>query len=107
MSSRRLLLTVLMACVSALGCAIVAQAEEVKPVISLLWADGAPKANGTEAKDKPTLIAYALPKGEKPHPAIVVCPGGGYGGLAMVTPRRCRMCSERFGRFVTRQANGA
>jgi acetyl esterase/lipase len=83
MSSRRLLLTVLMACVSALGCAIVAQAEEVKPVISLLWADGAPKANGTEAKDKPTLIAYALPKGEKPHPAIVVCPGGGYGGLAM------------------------
>ena len=36
---------------------------------------------GDEAKDKPTLIIY-LP--EKPTGAgIVICPGGGYGGLAM------------------------
>jgi acetyl esterase/lipase len=36
---------------------------------------------GQEAKDKPTLIIY-LP--EKPNgAAVVICPGGGYGGLAM------------------------
>lgn len=83
MSRRRLLLNGFLACVGALGCVFFVRAEEVKPVTSLLWAEGAPNANGTDAKDKPTLIAYALPKSDKPHPAIVVCPGGGYGGLAM------------------------
>jgi len=48
----------------------------------LLWPDGAPGALGTEDKDKPTLTPY-LPDPEKATgAAIVVCPGGGYGGLA-------------------------
>jgi acetyl esterase/lipase len=52
-----------------------------EPKTEALWPQGAPGALGTEAKDKPTLIIY-LP--EKPSGAgIVVCPGGGYGGLAM------------------------
>jgi acetyl esterase/lipase len=60
------------------GLAVGAAAE---PKTELLWPDGAPGANGVEAKDKPTLIIY-LP--EKPSGAgIVICPGGGYGGLAM------------------------
>lgn len=83
MSRRRLCLNGLLAYVCVLSCAIFVRAEEVKPVTTLLWADGAPDAKGTEAKDKPTLIAYALPKGDQLHPAIVICPGGGYGGLAM------------------------
>ena len=53
----------------------------VEPKTELLWPDGAPGALGSEAKDKPMLIIYAA---EKPSgTAIVVCPGGGYGGLAM------------------------
>src|SRR5262245_37664049 len=52
-----------------------------EPKTELLWPDGAPGAKGTEAKDKPTLIMY-LP--EKPNGVgVVICPGGGYGGLAI------------------------
>jgi acetyl esterase/lipase len=58
--------------------AIAAAAE---PTTEPLWPNGAPGAVGQDAKDKPTLIIY-LP--EKPNGAgIVICPGGGYGGLAM------------------------
>lgn len=47
-----------------------------------LWPDGAPGALGAEAKDIPTLTPY-LPAGDATNrAAIVVCPGGGYGGLA-------------------------
>ncbi len=47
-----------------------------------LWPAGAPGALGTEAKDIPTLTAY-LPDGVTGRrPAVVICPGGGYGGLA-------------------------
>jgi acetyl esterase/lipase len=47
-----------------------------------LWPGGAPGALGTEAKDIPTLTAY-LPDGVAGRrPAVVICPGGGYGGLA-------------------------
>ena len=45
-----------------------------------LWTGDAPGALGKEDKDTPTLTPY-LP--EKPSgAAVVVCPGGGYGGLA-------------------------
>ncbi len=54
-----------------------------EPTTELLWAQGAPGANGVEEKDKPTLIVYLAPKTEANGAAIVVCPGGGYGGLAM------------------------
>ena len=52
-----------------------------EPKTELLWPAGAPGALGDATKDKPTLIFY-LP--EKPTGVgIVICPGGGYGGLAM------------------------
>lgn len=48
----------------------------------LLWPDGAPGALGTADQDKPSLTPY-LPDADKAGgAAIVVCPGGGYGGLA-------------------------
>jgi len=48
-----------------------------------LWSDGAPGAKGSEDGDKPTLTIY-LPPGEKAtRAAVVICPGGGYGHLAM------------------------
>src|SRR3954468_7220811 len=57
------------------------QVAAAEPKTELLWPQGAPGALGDEKKDKPTLIIY-LP--EKPNGAgVVICPGGGYGGLAM------------------------
>tara|TARA_R110002072_G_scaffold46591_2_gene128852 strand:+ start:25287 stop:26213 length:927 start_codon:yes stop_codon:yes gene_type:complete len=63
-------------------------ANEHPPESVLLWPDGAPGALGTEAKDKPRVIVYRAagkPTGanDSPTPAIVICPGGGYGHLAM------------------------
>ncbi len=47
-----------------------------------LWPNGAPGALGKADKDIPTLTAF-LPKTEiATGAAIVICPGGGYGGLA-------------------------
>src|SRR3954462_15368560 len=48
-----------------------------------LWRNGAPGALGKEPKDIPTLTVY-LPTVPAPGAtaAMVVCPGGGYGGLA-------------------------
>jgi len=51
--------------------------------VVLLWPDGAPGAKGTEDGDKPSLTIY-LPAKEKANgAAVVICPGGGYGHLAM------------------------
>lgn len=47
-----------------------------------LWPNSAPDAHGSAPEDVPTLTAY-LPDPEKATgAAIVICPGGGYGGLA-------------------------
>src|SRR2546430_14728722 len=47
-----------------------------------LWPNGAPGALGKEDKDIPTITPY-LPEPDKTTgAAMVVCPGGGYGGLA-------------------------
>lgn len=52
-----------------------------EPQTLALWEAGAPGALGTEDADRPTLTVY--------HPrqasgtAVIVAPGGGYGGLAM------------------------
>lgn len=55
----------------------------VEPQTQLLWPNGAPDALGDESKDKPTLLSY-LPDADKATgAAVVICPGGGYGGLAI------------------------
>ncbi len=59
------------------------QCATAEPQVELLWPKGAPGANGTEAKDKPQLIVYLPDKDTATGAAIVVCPGGGYGALAM------------------------
>ncbi|MCA9268192.1 MAG: alpha/beta hydrolase [Planctomycetales bacterium] len=60
-----------------------AAAAQAEPQTMLLWPQGAPGALGEEAKDKPTLIAYLPEKSTAPTAAVVICPGGGYGHLAM------------------------
>jgi acetyl esterase/lipase len=49
----------------------------------LLWPDGAPGAKGNEDGDKPTLTIYLPPKEKNTGAAVVICPGGGYGFLAV------------------------
>ncbi|MGH7226200.1 MAG: alpha/beta hydrolase, partial [Gemmataceae bacterium] len=58
-------------------------AADDTPKVELLWSKGAPGAVGTEERDKPSLTIY-LPPGDKASgAAVIVCPGGGYGGLAL------------------------
>jgi acetyl esterase/lipase len=47
-----------------------------------LWTNGAPGALGTTAKDIPTLTPFLPDPAKATGAAIVICPGGGYGGLA-------------------------
>ena len=47
-----------------------------------LWENGAPGAHGKEPKDIP-LAMVRLPSSETPTAALIICPGGGYGHLAM------------------------
>lgn len=54
-----------------------------EPKTELLWPAGAPGKLGDADKDKPTLIIYLPEKQMATGCGIVVCPGGGYGGLAM------------------------
>jgi acetyl esterase/lipase len=59
---------------------ILAQAQTPDPIP--LWANGAPGALGKDDKDVPTLTPYLPPADKANNSAVVVCPGGGYGGLA-------------------------
>ena len=53
-------------------------AEAAQP----LWPGGAPGAFGTAPKDVPTLTYFPADPAKASGAVIVVCPGGGYGGLA-------------------------
>lgn len=54
-----------------------------QPKVELLWPDGAPGAKGQAEGDKPTLTIYLPPADKATGAAVVICPGGGYGHLAM------------------------
>ncbi len=70
-------------CLLGVVVAFIASTAVAAPQEMLLWPDGAPGALGNEAKDKPKLIAYLPEKDKANGAAIVICPGGGYGHLAM------------------------
>ena len=62
---------------------LAAQPRMPAPKTELLWPNGAPGAVGSEDGDKPSLTIY-LPAAEKATGAgVIVCPGGGYGHLAI------------------------
>lgn len=48
-----------------------------------LWADKAPGQNGDTDWDIPAIGIYPAPEDKATGAAVVVCPGGGYGHLAM------------------------
>ena len=67
-----------LALLAALATSVCAQTNLTFP----LWPDGAPGALGKEDKDIPTLTPFLpAPEGAS-GAAVVICPGGGYGGLA-------------------------
>ena len=53
------------------------------PKVELLWPSGAPGAKGDADGDKPKLTIYLPPEKTATGAAVVICPGGGYGHLAM------------------------
>src|SRR5256885_10616178 len=52
---------------------------EVKDPIAL-WPNAAPGALGNEEKDMPAITQYVPELDKATGTALVVCPGGGYGG---------------------------
>ena len=65
-------------------CCGVLSLPAAEPQVELLWPAGAPGALGEKPADKPRLLIH-LPA-EPMHAqgtAVVICPGGGYGNLAM------------------------
>jgi acetyl esterase/lipase len=48
-----------------------------------LWPSGAPGSKGTADQDVPALRAFPAPADKATGCGVLVCPGGGYGGLAM------------------------
>ena len=64
--------------VAALACA-----QQSKTRTELLWPAGAPGATGSDEADKPSLTFYLPAPAKAVGTGVVVCPGGGYGFLAM------------------------
>jgi acetyl esterase/lipase len=49
----------------------------------LLWPNGAPGAKGDLPNDKPTMTVHLPDSAKATGAAVVICPGGGYGGLCL------------------------
>jgi acetyl esterase/lipase len=63
------------------SCLRVGWCSEPLPAIPL-WANGAPGALGTKPEDTPTITTFLADPAIATGAAFVICPGGGYGGLA-------------------------
>lgn len=73
-----------LALAAMVGGAVAADPLEKASEVVKLWPGGAPGAKGEDpAKDVPTLSVFLPPASSATGSAVVVCPGGGYGGLAI------------------------
>jgi acetyl esterase/lipase len=81
---RQTFLTALALCALAVTTASAVPANfEMTGKKQLLWPEGAPGATGTGQGHEPSLTIYLPEASKATGTAIVVCPGGGYGGLAI------------------------
>ena len=62
---------------------IAAICSAAEPKTEMLYPGAAPGALGDEDRDKPTLTLWPADSSKAVGTAVVVCPGGGYGALAM------------------------
>ena len=71
--------------------------SSAEPIQQRLWPEGAPRANGHAATDQPFLDVWSPEGSTRVGPAFVVCPGGGYGGLAVDHEGKqiAHWCNER------------
>lgn len=74
--------TTLLVAVAVLGMVQAVRATERPGVEFPLWPEGAPLAKGQAPSDVPSLTPYYPEAGKATGASVVVCPGGGYGGLA-------------------------
>ncbi len=65
------------------GRAFCADQRQTGPKVELLWPAGAPGAKGDTPADKPTLTIWLPEPQQATGTAVVICPGGGYGFLAV------------------------
>jgi acetyl esterase/lipase len=65
-----------------LACSVAVQAQTTNTNSFALWSAGAPGALGNADKDIPTLTVYMPEPGQATGASMVICPGGGYTGLA-------------------------
>ncbi|MFM8702359.1 MAG: hypothetical protein ACKOHG_00520 [Planctomycetia bacterium] len=72
-----LVVVLLTGTVSGLAADAPAAAETIR-----LWPGDAPGALGTADHDIPVVAWWPAKDAKQPTAALVVCPGGGYGGLA-------------------------
>ncbi|UCG59824.1 MAG: alpha/beta hydrolase [Phycisphaerales bacterium] len=72
-----------LAVVMSLAAVGLSDATETPAKVELLWPQGAPGAEGDQEGDKPSLTIYLPSKDKSTGAAVVICPGGGYGFLAM------------------------
>lgn len=62
---------------------VLAQNAQLDPKTEPLWPNGAPGAIGTEDRDRPEITIFQPSSKHTDATAVIVCPGGGYGALAM------------------------
>jgi acetyl esterase/lipase len=67
----------------ALCLATIVLAQPPAPAVVPLWDGKAPHAVGESKYDKPNVTVYPAPKDKANGAAVVICPGGGYGALAI------------------------
>jgi acetyl esterase/lipase len=71
-------------CVAALiGGDVAAAAEPAAPPRTPLWSAGAPVGDGTIDKETGFITVHLPPADKANGAAMVICPGGGYGGLVV------------------------
>jgi acetyl esterase/lipase len=72
-------------CLGGIGSprSMAAEPDLPEPKVFLLWSDGAPGAVGQEEADKPSLTVFQPPADRATGATVVICPGGGYGHLAV------------------------
>jgi acetyl esterase/lipase len=77
----------LMSAIPGFDSSIIMLAPSVTPVPgpapTPLYQGVVPDAQGTQDKDAPHVLEYVPAKAAAPTSAIIICPGGGYAGLAM------------------------
>jgi len=87
MTSTQFLRMGMLICSPFLVCACTVWSKQIarapKTRSELLWPNGAPGALGNEDQDKPSLTIFVPPADKANGCAVVICPGGGYGALAV------------------------